>query len=64
MYMRTGLIQALCISETLRQIKDNNLNQEETTDTENHDLLKAQTLSLTTKRKKCKEKFVEQNNLR
>jgi hypothetical protein len=63
MYTHAGLIQAAYISKNLRQIKENNLNQAETTDIENQDLLKAQTLSLT-KRKQCKEKFVEKNNLR
>jgi hypothetical protein len=47
--MRAGLIQAACISKTLKQIKTGNPNQAETTDTENQDLLKAQTLSLTEK---------------
>jgi hypothetical protein len=64
MYIRGGLIHATCISKTMKQIKTDNPNQEETTDIENQDLLKDYTLSLIEKRKQCKEKFVKKTNLR
>jgi hypothetical protein len=40
-YTRADLIQAACISKTMKQLKMDNTNQEETTDIENQDLLKA-----------------------
>jgi len=43
--------------------KPRNQAQVETTGTENQDLLKTQTLTLTEKRKQFKENFIEQTNL-
>jgi hypothetical protein len=55
--MHANLIQATCTSKTLKNQKTSNQAQAETTDTENQDLLKDQTLSSTKKIKKIKIKF-------
>jgi hypothetical protein len=56
------LIQATCISETLRKNeRPSNPAQAETTGTENQDLLKTQTLTLTEKRKTLQGKLHRTN---
>jgi hypothetical protein len=62
--MRADLIQVPCTYETLKNESTRNQAQAETTGTENQNLLKTQSLTLTTKRKQVKENFIEQTNLR
>jgi hypothetical protein len=63
-YIWADLLQASCISKTLKKITTENPNQEETIDIENQDLLKAWTLSLIEKANNVRKKFVKQTNLR
>jgi hypothetical protein len=60
--MRAGLIQTVCISETLRQMKKpRKPAQAETAGTENQNLLKTQTLTLTEKKKTIQGKLHRTN---
>jgi hypothetical protein len=63
-YTRVDLIQVVCTSKSLKNVKTSNQALAETTGIEDQNLLKTQKLTLTEKIKQFKENFIEQTNLR